>query len=105
VHVETEYDGDGRVKKTSLPFRPGQTAAYVETAYDVLNRPLTITQPGGAAVSFSYTGNTVTQTDEAGKQRRSTMNGARAIGESRRAESDAHDSGRNDVFLLRQRAA
>jgi YD repeat-containing protein len=59
VHVETEYDGDGRVKKTSLPYRPGQTKAYVETAYDVLNRLLnrtvTITQPGSAAVSFSYT--------------------------------------------------
>ncbi len=73
VTVATNYDGLGRGKQTSNPFRPslGESAAYTTTAYDLAGRVISVTTPDNAAVTSSYNGNQVTVTDQAGKVRRS----------------------------------
>jgi RHS repeat-associated protein len=72
VKVVTVYDALGRVKQTSNPFRPAtETAAYTTTAYDLAGRVTSVITPDNAAVSTSYSGNSVTVTDQAGKVRKS----------------------------------
>ncbi|HYR76177.1 MAG TPA: hypothetical protein VEM96_10075 [Pyrinomonadaceae bacterium] len=73
MKVVTIYDALSRVKQTSNPFRPslGESAIYTTTAYDLAGRVTTVTTPDSAVVTSSYSGNTVTVTDQAGKARRS----------------------------------
>ncbi|MBC8028532.1 MAG: RHS repeat-associated core domain-containing protein [Pyrinomonadaceae bacterium] len=73
VKAITNYDALGRTSQTSNPFRPslGETAVYTATAYDLAGRLLTVTTPDNAVVTTSYSGNTVTVQDQAGKQRKS----------------------------------
>jgi len=72
VKVITTYDGLGRVKQTSNPFRPAsESALYTTTAYDLAGRVTSVTTPDNAVVSTSYSANTVTVTDQAGKVRKS----------------------------------
>ncbi|MDQ3665842.1 MAG: hypothetical protein M3410_04420, partial [Acidobacteriota bacterium] len=73
LKVVTNYDPLGRVSQTSNPFRPslGETAIYTTTVYDLAGRVLTVTTPDNSVVTTSYNGNTVTVTDQIGKQRRS----------------------------------
>jgi RHS repeat-associated protein len=76
VKVITTYDGLGRVKQNSNPFRPpSESASYITTAYDLLGRITTITTPDNALVTTSYSANTVTTTDQAGKARKSVSDG------------------------------
>ena len=73
--VDTEYDGNGRVKKTSNPYRiSGGSAIWTQTAYDALSRPSTVTAPDSATVQYAYANNQTTTTDQAGNQRRYTYN-------------------------------
>lgn len=68
------YDGLGRSKQTSNPYRPFnplESLQWTITGYDALGRVTSVTTPDSAAVSTSYSGNTVTVTDQAGKQRKS----------------------------------
>jgi RHS repeat-associated protein len=74
VFVDTEYDGVGLVKRISAPYRSG-SPVWTETAYDVLGRPVTVTNPDSTIVNVAYSGNKVTTTDEAGVSRRQTFNG------------------------------
>lgn len=71
--TQTQYDALGRPYKTSSPFRPWQSESPVWTtrAFDVLGRVISVTSPDNAVVSTSYSGNTVTTTDPAGKARKS----------------------------------
>ena len=73
IAVKTQYDALGRAYKTSNPFRPWQseTELWTTSAFDALGRVLTITTPDSAVVTSSYTGNSVTVTDQAGKARKS----------------------------------
>jgi RHS repeat-associated protein len=74
LKVETTYDGLGRAKKVSNPYRPslpGETADYTITTYDLLGRTTVIKTPDNALVTTSYSANTVTVTDQAGKARKS----------------------------------
>lgn len=72
VKVITIYDGLGRVKQTSNPFRPSsETALYTTSTYDLAGRVTSVTTPDNAVVSTSYLGNTVIVTDQAGKARKS----------------------------------
>jgi len=72
VKVITIYDGLGRVKQTSNPFRPSsETALYTTSVYDLAGRVTSVTTPDNAVVSTSYSANTVTVTDQAGKVRKS----------------------------------
>jgi RHS repeat-associated protein len=73
IAAQTQYDALGRAFRISNPFRPWQseTAAWTTSAFDALSRVTSVTTPDSAAVTSSYSGNTVTVTDQAGKVRRS----------------------------------
>jgi len=74
VYVMTKrtYDALGRLSRVSNPYRTG-TPSWTETAYDALGRVTSVkTLADNAAVTTSYSGNTVTVTDQAGKDRQST---------------------------------
>lgn len=73
IVVQTQYDGLGRVYKSSKPFRPWQSesAVWTTSAFDGMGRVTSITTPDNAVVATSYSGNTVTITDQAGKARKS----------------------------------
>ncbi|MGH9958769.1 MAG: hypothetical protein ACREBC_16830, partial [Pyrinomonadaceae bacterium] len=73
---QQQYDAMGRVFKTSNPFRPwqGEVAIWTTTVFDAVGRVLTVTTPDNSVVTTSYTGNTVTVTDQdkpTGKKRKS----------------------------------
>jgi YD repeat-containing protein len=75
---DTKYDNKGRVWQASNPYRdtssnPASPSGLVwtTTTYDALNRVLTVTTPDSAVVTSSYSGNTATVTDQAGKAKRS----------------------------------
>ena len=72
IATQTQYDALGRAFKTSNPFRPWQseTAVWTTQAFDALGRVVSVTTPDNAVVTTSYTGNSVTVTDEAGKVRK-----------------------------------
>lgn len=74
IVTKRHYDALGRANQTSNPYRPSQseTALYTTSIYDMLGRVTSMTTPDSAAVVTSYSGNTVTVTDQAGKSRRST---------------------------------
>ena len=78
IAAQTQYDALGRAFKTSNPFRPLQdeSAVWTTQAFDALGRVISITTPDNAAVTTSYSGNSVTVTDQAGKARRSVTDAA-----------------------------
>ncbi len=68
------YDGLGRVIKSTNPYRTTSDSTYdwIETKYDVLGRVTDVkTNSDNALVKTEYAGNTVTVTDQSGKQRKS----------------------------------
>ena len=76
--TDMQYDSLGRVWKVSNPYRTttlngaiNPSGMWTTTSYDPLGRALTVTTPDSAVVSTSYSGNTVTVTDQAGKARKS----------------------------------
>jgi len=73
IASQTQYDTMGRANKSSNPFRPwlGESAVWTTTVFDALSRVLTVTTPDNAVVATSYSGNTVTVTDQVGKKRKS----------------------------------
>ncbi len=73
IVTETQYDALGRAHKVSNPYRQwlGETAVWSTTQFDALERAISVTTADNAVVSTSYSGNTVTVTDQAGKVRRS----------------------------------
>ena len=54
VFVDTEYDAMGRVKRTTNPYRTGDTIYWTTPAYDDLGRTITVTTPDNAVVSTAY---------------------------------------------------
>ncbi|WP_026371041.1 RHS repeat-associated core domain-containing protein [Kallotenue papyrolyticum] len=68
IVVDTEYDGRGRVMRTSQPryvngsvdttfwqyVAPGSHVAWTTTTYDGLDRPLRVTHPDGSFVGYHY---------------------------------------------------
>ncbi|HET9711451.1 MAG TPA: RHS repeat-associated core domain-containing protein, partial [Pyrinomonadaceae bacterium] len=73
IATQQQYDALGRNFKTSNPFRPWQseTPAWTTTTYDALGRVLTVTTPDNAVMTTSYSGNTLTVTDQALRKRKS----------------------------------
>ena len=63
LNVRKEYDNQGRLYRTSLPYKgaPDQWTVY---DYDSYDRPQTITAPGGKVAAYSYKDNTVTETKD-----------------------------------------
>ena len=54
VFADTEYDNMGRVKRTTNPYRTGDTIYWTTPAYDDLGRTITVTTPDNAVVSTAY---------------------------------------------------
>jgi len=77
VFTDSTYDSVGRLASVSNPYRSTSDSTYGITsyAYDALDRPTAITQADGSALTRSYSANTVTVTDEAGKKRKFETDG------------------------------
>ncbi|MCO5238169.1 MAG: hypothetical protein M9933_18075 [Chitinophagaceae bacterium] len=60
VLTDYVYDTQGRLIKTSLPYKTGSPQWNV-TAYDVYDRVTSITEAAGAVTTLSYTGTSVTE--------------------------------------------
>jgi YD repeat-containing protein len=71
ISVKTQYDTLGRAYKTSNPFRPSESELWTTSAFDALGRIISVTAPDSAVVTTSYSGNSATVTDPAGKARKS----------------------------------
>ncbi len=73
IATQTQYDVLGRAFKNSNPFRPwqGESAVWTTQAFDALGRVVSVTTPDSAVVATSYSANSITATDQAGKQRKS----------------------------------
>jgi YD repeat-containing protein len=69
VGTENNYDALGRLTGRSRPHEIGGTALWERTAYDVLDRPLTILWPDGTQTRREYDGMKTTLWDEKGNQR------------------------------------
>ena len=78
-YVDTSYDALGRKASVSNPYRSTSDPTYGVTYYnyDALNRLTSQVQPdgSGSTITYSYSGNTTTVTDEAGKSRKSQVDG------------------------------
>lgn len=82
IVVDAVYDDNGRVKKTSNPYPTGTSSGniiWTQTNYDGLSRPLSVVHDvshtsDDSEVSYAYTNNVTTTTDQAGNQRRYTYN-------------------------------
>ena len=79
LRVDTQYDSIGRAWRVSSPYRSAgctstanPSGRWRQTTFDALSRPIQIkTTPDNAVVTTSYSGSTVTVTDQTGKTRRS----------------------------------
>jgi RHS repeat-associated protein len=77
VYTNTQqvYDALGRTYQGSLPYLTSPQY-YVTTQYDALGRVTKRTLPDGQQETMSYSGNTITSTDQAGKQMKAQYDGA-----------------------------
>lgn len=73
IATQSQYDALGRQHNTSNPFRPylSETPVWTTSVFDELGRTISVTTPDNAVVSTSYSGNSVTVTDQALKKRKS----------------------------------
>ncbi|MDQ3802272.1 MAG: hypothetical protein M3416_00215, partial [Acidobacteriota bacterium] len=91
--VDTQYDALGRPWRVSNQYRSAgctsavnPSARWTETTFDALGRPTLVKSTADdAAVTTTYSGNQVTITDQAGKQRRSVTD---ALGRLTRVVED-----------------
>jgi RHS repeat-associated protein len=82
VFVESEYDSIGRLKRSTNPYRIGETKVWTTTNYDASGRPYEVITADGAkvttmyglAISGTHIGTVLTITDQAANQRRSITN-------------------------------
>lgn len=74
--VTYAYDGYGNVNSVSNPYRSGGTVSNTIYTFDALGRPTKILDSDGSSTqTASYSGNSVTATDEAGHQRELSVDG------------------------------
>ncbi len=71
ITTKQTYDALGRLKQITNPYRSGQTVYWTTLAYDAFSRVTSVTTPDNAVATTSYSGNTVTVTDQASKSRKS----------------------------------
>lgn len=81
VYQDTAYDNMSRAYATTVPYRSGDTKYWTQTtAYDLLNRPLTVQTPddmvsgGYVTTTYTYKGLTTEVTDPKGRVARSVKN-------------------------------
>ena len=96
IAIQTQYDALGRAFKTSNPFRQGESVEWTTQAFDALGRVISVTTPDNAAVTTSYSGNSVTVTDQAGKARRSVTD---ALGRLIEVYEDPHGVNYQTIYL------
>jgi RHS repeat-associated protein len=86
VSTFTTYDALGRVASTSNPVRNNAgSPVYTTFLYDALGRPTQTVAPDGSTTSTTYSGNTATVTDPAGKTVKTTMD---AFGRATNVQED-----------------
>ncbi len=70
-YTATTYDGLGRVRTATNPYRSTGDSSYGVTtySYDALGRTTSVAYPGSSTATTSYSGLTMTTTDAAGKVR------------------------------------
>ncbi|HWX54355.1 MAG TPA: RHS repeat-associated core domain-containing protein [Verrucomicrobiae bacterium] len=68
--VKYAYDKLWQRTQASNPYAPGDTIVNTTFSYDALGRITQVTPPSAGYTQYSYSGNTVTVTDPAGKQRK-----------------------------------
>lgn len=69
AQVNTSYDAMGRVISRTNPFTAGGTPGPATTIqYDLANKAVITTLPGGNTVRSDYSGSTVTATDQVGRK-------------------------------------
>jgi YD repeat-containing protein len=68
--VKLGYDKLWRRTTASNPFAPAETPVFTTFSYDALGRVIRETPPSAGFTQYAYTGNAVTITDAAGKQRK-----------------------------------
>ncbi len=98
--VETQYDVLSRVTQVSNPHGPTESPVWTVNSYnDGLGRLTSVMPPGNAGSSqFAYSGNTVTVTDPAGKQRRTYTD---ALGRIVRVDEPSwSDSGQGTGWVI-----
>ena len=73
----------GRTYSTSNPFTGASTTYFTTTTFDALGRPTQVKAPSPdvSQTSYSYSANTVTVTDPAGKKRKAQMDAAGRLAE------------------------
>ena len=77
IYTTQQYDAMGRLKRSYNPYRTTSDATYgyADTSYDALGQVKSVTTSDNAVVTTTYSGNTTTVTDQAGKKRRSVADG------------------------------
>jgi RHS repeat-associated protein len=74
--VNTSYDNMGRVASKTNPFTAGGSPSYATSfSYDVLGRVTTETSPDSQTVTTSYSGSTVTLTDQVNRKTQRVTDG------------------------------
>jgi RHS repeat-associated protein len=63
VRVDTEYDSEGRVYRTSRPYYSSQTPLWTTFSYDAMGRRTVVTAPDGSTTSTAYNGLTTVATN------------------------------------------
>ncbi len=61
-YADKEYDNLGRLERASLPFRGSSPSYWTTYTYDYYDRPLTRVESSGKITTWSYSGNSVTET-------------------------------------------
>jgi RHS repeat-associated protein len=92
IATQTQYDALGKPFKNSNPFRPWQSesALWTTQTFDALGRVISVTTPDSAVVATSYSGNSVTATDQTGKQRKSVTDSLDRVIQVYEAPNDAN---------------
>jgi RHS repeat-associated protein len=73
--VQTNYDAMGRPYRTSNPYT-SSPSYWTTTTFDALFRPTQVQLQDNSSISYSYSANTATVTDPAGKKRKTVSDGA-----------------------------
>jgi RHS repeat-associated protein len=97
--TDIQYDGLGRVSQTSLPYTGTSATYWTQSQFDALGRTAKVIPADGSSssnnISFSYSGNAMTTTDESGKQHKSVTD---ALG--RQIETDEPDPSNSNSLTL-----
>lgn len=56
IRVDTEYDSEGRVYRTSRPYYSAQSPLWTVYSYDALGRSTVVTSPDGSTAGKTYNG-------------------------------------------------